>query len=857
MNDPRVPSSAVESADSRRLKILILNQSYWPDHVATAQHAHDLARSLVAAGHTVTVIASRTLYGQRGHRLRKEESVEGVQVFRVAGGGFGKGSFIGRILDFAAFFILGALRAIRLPRHDVVICLTTPPFLPLVGMLIRLLKGSRCILWSMDLYPDLPAAAGLMRKQGLMYRLLEAIDTFAMRSVDRVVVLGRCMRERVLARGVPASQLELIHPWADPQEIGGESSRQRPGSAGESSPVQVPGSSGNAYRQLWGIGSRFVIEYAGNCGFGHDIQTVFRAMEALRDDDSIRWVFIGGGVFHASIEEFARDRGIRNVIVKPYQPRESLGECLSLGDVHLVLLSTGFEGIILPSKFYGVMAAARPAIFVGPAGAEAAKVIVEERCGVVVPDGESELLVKVLKRLQQRRQLARMLGRRGRLALEARYSSKIACRAWRAMISDLVGRSTEVGVGVTPIEPSRGPLNILVISQYFPPDITAAAYRIGDSVRLLRERGHSVRVITSTPHKGGLDDEDRIGISAECIIRIPVHPLEDRKATSYIGQYLGFVGRAFVEAMKLRREFRYDVIWASSPPLFIALCTIALRFVARRPVVLDVRDLWPETAVNVGKVRRGSLTERFGKLLESAAYRLSDRITCVSRPMSRYIGSRTNRPVHVVYNGAPSDQIGRSPGTGATPQVFCYAGNLGYCQGLEGVIAAFAEATTRPGMGDARLRFIGTGVLADDLARMASERGLADRVEFLGVKPKREALNLMSQSGALLIPLQDSPAFELTVPSKVFDCMGLAMPIIASIRGEGREILSRSGGNIVVNPDDVSALADAMHAMRESWEQFNERAQANARIVSADFSREAAVSELESALRQAAGRGSV
>jgi glycosyltransferase involved in cell wall biosynthesis len=159
-------------------------------------------------------------------------------------------------------------------------------------------------------------------------------------------------------------------------------------------------------------------------------------------------------------------------------------------------------------------------------------------------------------------------------------------------------------------------------------------------------------------------------------------------------------------------------------------------------------------------------------------------------------------------------------------------------------------------MESAKLRFIGTGVLRDDLERLANDCKLGDKVEFMGVKPKSEALSLMSSSGALLIPLQDSPAFELTVPSKVFDCMGLGVPIIASIRGEGREILGRSGGNLVVDPDDVPAMADAMYRMHAEWESFRELAANNTNIVSEQFSRESAVEQLQVALRAAVSGGS-
>jgi alpha-D-ribose 1-methylphosphonate 5-triphosphate synthase subunit PhnH len=122
----------------------------------------------------------------------------------------------------------------------------------------------------------------------------------------------------------------------------------------------------NRYRAEWEIGDRFVIEYSGNCGVGHDVSSVCDAMLALRDDDSIRWVIVGGGLAWPRIEEFIRRHQIPNVILRPYQPRAHLGDLIALGDAHLVLVADGFEGLLIPSKFYGVMAAGRPTIYIGP-----------------------------------------------------------------------------------------------------------------------------------------------------------------------------------------------------------------------------------------------------------------------------------------------------------------------------------------------------------------------------------------------------------------------------------------------------------------------------------------------------------
>jgi glycosyltransferase involved in cell wall biosynthesis len=434
------------AGEEGRLSVLFLNQFFYPDISATAQHAFDLAKFLSARGDKVSAIASRSIYGRTGSALPAEEVVDGIEIHRVTSSVFGKGGIASRSYDFVAFNVACLFKAITLPRHDVVICLTTPPFIALIGLVLRWMKGSRFVFWTMDLYPDVPLAAGVIKRGSLAHRIFAALDRFCLRSADLVVVLGRCMQDRVLANGVPPARLATITPWSDPEEVPNIPTRRFSPSfdtvaAGRATVADLkPFLAGtNGFRDEWDIGDRFVIEYSGNCGVGHDVASVCEAMLALRDDDDIRWVIVGGGVAWPRIEEFIVQHGIRNVVLRPYQPRSRLGELIALGDVHLVLVADGFEGLLIPSKFYGVMAAGRPTIYVGPESTEVAQVIEEEKCGFVIPNGNTNLLVGAIRRLQRDPVLALTMGMRGRRALEQRYSMQIACSKWHERTRTLVG----------------------------------------------------------------------------------------------------------------------------------------------------------------------------------------------------------------------------------------------------------------------------------------------------------------------------------------------------------------------------------------------------------------------------------
>ena len=213
------PIHGSRGSSARPIRILFINQSFWPDVVATAQQEHDLVRSLIQAGDSVTVLASKSLYGQAKATLPAHEIIDGVEIHRVSSNIFKKRGLTTRSIDYLRFNAGALIWALRLPKHDVVVCLTTPPFVALIGLALQIFKGSKFVFWTMDLYPDLPVKAGIVRKDGITHKILSRIDLLCLRRADRVVALGRCMKERLVAKGVDPNKISLIRSWADPNEI--------------------------------------------------------------------------------------------------------------------------------------------------------------------------------------------------------------------------------------------------------------------------------------------------------------------------------------------------------------------------------------------------------------------------------------------------------------------------------------------------------------------------------------------------------------------------------------------------------------------------------------------------------------
>jgi colanic acid biosynthesis glycosyl transferase WcaI len=410
---------------NRPLHIVLLNQAFYPDVVATAQMGKDLADALVRRGHRVTAIASRSIYGRRGAVLPSRERIDvagaahPIEVHRVGVNLFGKRGIAARVADFALFHVAALVKLLTLARPDVVVCYTTPPYIAIAGVACRFLRGSACVSWLMDLYPDTLVACGVMDERSLLARVLERVARFLLRHSQAVVVLGRCMRERVLAKGVAPERVRLIPVWADEEGVRAVSHEENP------------------LRREYAPGGEFVVMYSGNLGLGHEVETILKAMLRLRDERGVRFVFVGGGKRRGAVAEFVRAHSLANVSWHEYQPRQRLGESLSAGDVHLISLLPRACGVIVPSKVYGIMAAGRPAVFVGPSRSEVSLVLAEAEAGITVEPGDDEGLAKAILALRDDPGRRRAMGDRGRAAMVGRYDRETSCRAWVELLESV------------------------------------------------------------------------------------------------------------------------------------------------------------------------------------------------------------------------------------------------------------------------------------------------------------------------------------------------------------------------------------------------------------------------------------
>jgi len=358
----------------------------------------DLAFHLASRGWDVEVIASRQRYDDPAAQLPRHEVVRGVRVTRIATTSFGRRFLPGRAVDYATFYI-SAFRAIRRSRDAIVVAMTDPPLLSVVAAL----AAPRVVNWIQDLFPEVAQGLG-MRGFGLARRARD----WSLRRARRNVVLGTRMAERVAN-----SAAVVQHNWA--------TDGLAP-VAGDANPL----------RREWKLGDRFVVGYSGNLGRAHEFATIVAAARAL---PSIDFLIVGSGAQLANVRRETHD--LPNVHFHPYQPRELLSESLSTADAHLISLQPQLEGLIVPSKFYGILAVARPAIFIGDPDGEVARLIDAQHCGFVVQPGDTAALVDAIRSLASDRAAAAAMGSAGRVLYETRFAPEIAFAGWERILGEV------------------------------------------------------------------------------------------------------------------------------------------------------------------------------------------------------------------------------------------------------------------------------------------------------------------------------------------------------------------------------------------------------------------------------------
>jgi len=387
-----------------RQRVLILCQLFYPELVSTGQTMTELGEALSERGVDVEVWCGHPTVAHELGRVARRMEHAGIRIRRLAGTRFPKLNTAGRVVNGVTF--AGSAMAnllLRRPRHPILV-LTNPPFLGPICALNRMLGGAPYIYLIFDVYPDTAVNLDVLSEGHPIARLWELSNRVSYKLASRTLFIGRCMEEIVrpkLPRRMRGSSV-VIPVWADDPMISATTGT-------------------SPFIDRWDLHDKFVVGYSGNIGRFHDLETPMEAARRLQDEEDLLFLFVGEGYNKRYCQQYVEEHGLQNVRFETYVPREELGHLLGTFDLGLVTLLEGQEGLSVPSKTFGLLAAGTPVLSVMSPRSEIARILDEEQCGVCVRPGDVDGLVAAIRRLKDDDERRKTLSANAKGAIARKY----------------------------------------------------------------------------------------------------------------------------------------------------------------------------------------------------------------------------------------------------------------------------------------------------------------------------------------------------------------------------------------------------------------------------------------------------
>ena len=403
------------SDDGPRPRILVLNQYYWPGVEATAHLLTELCEAL-AEDYDVEVVTG-VLHGHEDEPRESERN--GVRIVRVSSTAYERSELARRAANYFSYLGSALAHALRGDAPDLVLCMTDPPIIGDLGVIVGRRFGAPVLVISQDVFPEIATELHRLQNPAVVGILGSLVGAY-LRRADRIVAIGETMRARLEEKGAPPDRLRVITNWVDTGAI-------------------TPQPRDNRWAEKHGLVSKFVAMHSGNVGHAQDLDSLVRSATFLRDLDDLRIVIAGFGARHAEMVALARRLEVEDrVRFLPYQKRERLPLSLSTADVHVVGLAKGLAGYVVPSRLYGILSAGRPVIAAADDESETARLVGEVGCGIVIPPGKPELLARTIREAAEGAYDLASMGNRGREYVVREADRSVAMARYRALVAELL-----------------------------------------------------------------------------------------------------------------------------------------------------------------------------------------------------------------------------------------------------------------------------------------------------------------------------------------------------------------------------------------------------------------------------------
>jgi colanic acid biosynthesis glycosyl transferase WcaI len=397
-------------------RLLVLNQYYAPAYESTAHLLAQLCEDLTS-DFEVTVVTGmvRRSDVHPGAYVRN-----GVKVVRVKSTSFDRRRLWLRALNYLSYLFASVTAALRQPRPHIVLCMTDPPIIANVALIVARRFRAPLVVITQDVFPEIAVELNRITNPLVIGLLRKAVREY-LRRADHIVAIGDRMKARLIEKGADSRRVTVIPNWTDTQFL-------------------EPQPHDNEWSRTHGLATDFVVMHSGNVGHAQNLDAFVRAGSFLRDLDRLSLVVVGSGARLADLVGLGETLEVDSLRFLPYQPLDVLPESLSAGDVHVVGLARGLAGYVVPSRLYGILSVGRPVIVAAEEGTETVDVVRAADCGIVVPPGRPELLAEAIRDAYDGKYDLEGMGARGREFVTAEADRLVAVERYRWVLRDALSR---------------------------------------------------------------------------------------------------------------------------------------------------------------------------------------------------------------------------------------------------------------------------------------------------------------------------------------------------------------------------------------------------------------------------------
>jgi glycosyltransferase involved in cell wall biosynthesis len=401
--------------------LMILSQYFYPDLAATGQLLTELAEDLISYGYNIKVLTAKPSYYKNKKKYLKKEIYRGINIYRVSATKFNKNIMIGRLCNFLSYFISVSFKLLFSKNKYPLLIVSNPPFLPLLGFLLKKIKNQRYIYLVHDIYPDIAIKLGYLQKNSIIVKIWSKINYQVLKESENIIVLGEYMAETLKEKysDLDRDKIKIIRNWADEKFI---------------LPIKKEN---NWFAKKYGLIDKFVILYSGNIGLFQDLKTIINVAKRLKNYDDIIFLFIGNGGGLYQLKEMVKKYNLDNVKFLPYQLKKYLPFSLTSSDISIVAFEKGVEGLAVPCKVYGILASGRAVLGLVGENCEVADIIKNAKCGIRVNQGNVNGLVEEIKYIYKNPEILKTMGENSRRYFEKHFTRSKMTREYYKILEGI------------------------------------------------------------------------------------------------------------------------------------------------------------------------------------------------------------------------------------------------------------------------------------------------------------------------------------------------------------------------------------------------------------------------------------